>query len=192
MIGALKGVIFAKNEKSVTVMVNDVGYRVQVSPALLSRLSKNDEVVLYIHSYVREDALELYGFSSQADLELFELMIDVSGIGPRTAIGILDRGPDGIRKAVAEADVAFFTTVSGVGKKTAQRLIIELKPKIGDMVDLDLSGEISGDTQEVVNALQAVGYSQKEAVEAVRRLPDGLESVEEKVKEALKRAGGKA
>lgn len=189
MIGALKGTIFAKNEKSVTVMVNNVGYRVHVSPALLSRLSEDDEVVLYIHSYVREDALELYGFSSQADLELFELMIDVSGIGPRTAIGILDRGSDGIRKAVAEADVAFFTTVSGVGKKTAQRLIIELKPKIGDMVDLDLAGEISGETQDVVNALQAVGFSQKEALVAVRNLPEGLESVEEKVKEALKKAG---
>ncbi len=189
MIGALKGTIFAKNEKSVTVMVADVGYRVNLSPALLGRLGLEDEATLYIHSYVREDALELYGFSSQADLELFELMIDISGIGPRTAIGILDRGPDGIRKAVAEADVAFFTTVSGVGKKTAQRLIIELKPKIGDMVDLDLAGEISGETKDVVDALQAVGFTQQEAVKAVRKLPEGLESVEEKVREALKKAG---
>ena len=188
MIGLLNGTLFLRNDPYVVVDVHGVGYKVYASPDFLSKFHAGDEVTIFTHTHVREDALELYGFVDQAHLELFELLIGVNGIGPKTAIGIFGIGnKDQIIGAIQKADVDFFTGVPRLGKKNAQKIIIELKNKIGAIEDLDLAGE--KDMGEVVAALTSFGFSESEAKTALRQIGEINASVSEKVRMALKYLG---
>lgn len=186
MIGALKGTVLAKNRNPLILMVGDVGYAVSVPQQLWNELHLGDKVLLYVYTYVREDALNLYGFNTPQDLELFELLQTVSGIGPRTAITIIDRGASAIQKAVAGGDVEFFTTIPRLGKKNAQKIIIELKNKLGAGGELDLSGEATSETKEIIEALLSMGFGRQEAIGAIKNLDASDATLAQKIKHALK------
>ncbi|MBI3576741.1 Holliday junction branch migration protein RuvA [Candidatus Gottesmanbacteria bacterium] len=186
MIGALRGEIFSSLGNQLILMVHDVGYRISVPQKLVSTSNKGGNLTLFIHTHVRDDALDLYGFITQEELALFELLLTVSGIGPRTALAIIDRGVAAIRAAVASADVTFFTTVPRVGTKNAQKIIIELKNKLGSVTELDLAAGATGDTKDVLEALTNMGFGRSEVLEVIKRLDPALLSVEDKIRQALK------
>jgi holliday junction DNA helicase RuvA len=190
MIGTLKGTVEYREDPYVIVDVNGVGYKVLVPITVLARINAlGDSIKLYTHTHVREDVLELYGFSDPADLKLFEYLISVSGVGCRTASGIFSVGARSeIIQAIVANDVAFFTSVPRLGKKNAQKIIIELKNKIGGGDDLDLSAD-SQENNEIVTALKTFGFDPKESQEAIRALAGKGETVEEKIRLALKYLG---
>jgi len=186
MIGYLSGQLLSRHDPFLLINVHGVGYKVHASQDVLSGTAIGEELSVYIHTHVREDALELYGFLDAPSLELFELLISVSGIGPKTAIGVFTLGKkEEILGAIRKADVDFFTGVPRLGRKNAQKIIIELKSKLGAVEDLDL-GE--GDS-DVVMALTQFGFSIEEARKAVRLLGDKGVTTEEKIKLALKYLG---
>jgi holliday junction DNA helicase RuvA len=190
MIGTLKGTVEYREDPYVIVDVNGVGYKVLVPITVLARINAlGDSIKLYTHTHVREDVLELYGFSDPSDLKLFEYLISVSGVGCRTASGIFSVGTRSeIIQAIVANDVAFFTSVPRLGKKNAQKIIIELKNKIGGGDDLDLSAD-SQENNEIVAALKTFGFDPKESQEAIRALAGKGETVEEKIRLALKYLG---
>ncbi len=188
MIGFLSGIIREKYSHSVILDVHGVGYIVHVPDRYVSRLRANDPGQLYIHTHVREDSLDLYGFSTKEELALFELLLTVSGIGPKTGLTIIDRGVSAIHHAVSKADVDFFTTIPRLGKKNAQKIIIELKNKLGSLQDLDLNEE-NGETQEVMEALLSMGFARGEVVGAIKKLTNTEITVEQKIRKALQLMG---
>lgn len=182
MIGFLKGEIKYTSTDSIIILVNNVGYKVYV-PKLFA---VGSQIELFIHTHVREDALNLYGFNTPADLQMFEWLLDVSGIGPKTALLCLSQGSTQIAKAIATADVSFFTQIPRLGKKNAQKIIIELKNRMGGIADLNLSEDES--TTEVILALQSMGYTQGEAIKAIG-IVGREDSVEETIRKVLKYYG---
>jgi Holliday junction DNA helicase RuvA len=190
MIGTLKGTVEYREDPYVIVDVNGVGYKVLVPITVLSKINGlGEEIKLYTHTHVREDLLELYGFSDPSDLRLFEYLISVNGVGCRIASGIFSIGTRSeIIQAIVGNDVAFFTSVPRLGKKNAQKIIIDLKSKIGGGEDLDLSSDNS-ESNEIIAALKSFGFDTKEAQVAVRSLNGKEGTVEEKIKLALKNLG---
>lgn len=190
MIGSLKGKVDFKSGTTIIIDVHGVGYKVQVSSEVLGKAIVGQEIKIYTYTHVREDVLDLFGFSSADDLKLFEQIIGISGIGPRTALNIFSIGiRNGISEAIIKGDVEFFTQVPRLGRKNAQKLIIELKGKLGSLEDLDFSEEADGQTNEVLNVLKSFGFSVREAREAIKNIDKKVESVEEKVRLALKHLG---
>ena len=189
MIGALNGIILDKRNETLLIMVGGVGYVAYATPTTLMDAKLHAEIFLYIHTVVRENALQLFGFATSAELTLFELLLGVSGIGPKTALHILDRGVPAIEIAIRNADVSFFTAIPRLGTKNAQKLIIELKNKLDDSTSSVLSSVLEEDSQAVVAALTSLGFSAKESLQAVKTIPVGLTSVAEKVTFALKSLG---
>lgn len=187
MIAQLTGSVTRMHMNPLVLDVHDVGYAIFVPQKLLMTAMKDQKLTLYTHTYVREDALQLFGFASPEELTLFDLLLTVSGVGPKTALAVLDRGPDAIRRAIVSSDVEFFMTIPRLGKKNAQKIIIELKSKLGSTSDLDLTQEESGDTKQIIDALMSMGFDRKEAREAIKKLPDG--TLETKIKFALKMLG---
>ncbi len=190
MIGILKGKIEYREDPYLIIDVNGVGYRVLVSSSVLSKINGTGETIkLYTHTHVREDLLELYGFTEPQDLKLFKHLISVSGIGCKTALAIYSVGSrQEIIQAIVGNDVAFFTSVPRLGKKNAQKIIIELKNKLGGEGDLDLSQDGS-EAREVVAALKTFGFTPLEARSALKALNGAGETVGEKVRLALKYLG---
>src|SRR3990167_3458005 len=141
MIGALRGKVILKEGLKVIIDVSGVGYRVWVSQKIWAKSKLGDQILLYTYTHVKEEALELFGFEDPLDLKLFENLITVPGVGPKTAMSVFsfsDR--EGIVNAVMKGDVDFFTAVPRLGRKNAQKIIIELKSKLGDKAELDLAG----------------------------------------------------
>jgi len=188
MIAQLTGTIVRMHHNPLVLDVHDVGYAVHVPQRILTTAALGSRMTLLTYTHVREDALILFGFTSEDELVLFELLLGVSGIGPKTALGLLDRGSDAIKRAIISSDVEFFTAVPRLGKKNAQKIIIDLKSKLGSSADLDLTGEENPDAKQIVAALMSMGFDRSEAKEAVKKVPaEG--SLEEKVKFALKMLG---
>lgn len=192
MIGFLKGSIELLDRPFVFLDVNSVGYKILVSDSVYAKLSKNEKITLFTFTYVREDELSLFGFLEVEDLKLFENLITVSGIGPKTALNIFSfGGRKEIIDAIIKGDVSFFTSVPRLGTKNAQKIIIELKNKMGAGNDLDLSGKDFLENAEVVQALKNFGFSVGEAQKAVREIKDKNLTLDEKIKLALKNLGRK-
>ncbi|MFH1430171.1 MAG: Holliday junction branch migration protein RuvA [Candidatus Uhrbacteria bacterium] len=190
MIAFLRGVIRAKLKDSCIVELHDVGYRVIVPRPLLERLSIDDCVELYTHEVVREDRRELFGCASQDELALFHQLISVSGVGPKGALGVLALGaPQEIRNAIAREDAAYLSKVVGVGRKTAERVVVELKSKMQEMAPDVLPGSYGTSDADVMDALVQLGYKIAEVREVVRRLPVEAGTTEEKLKVALQQLG---
>ena len=177
-----------KNDKFLVVGVNGIGYKVFSHAGILGNISENGQnVKIWTHLYVREDAMDLYGFFNKEELDFFEVLISISGIGPRSALGILEVAPvSSLKQAIVSEDETFFTKVSGVGKKTAQRLILELKSKLAKTVVLE-KGEGFKEMGDAFEALVTLGYKAGDVRKVLNELPREMESMEEKVKEALKR-----
>ncbi len=188
MIGRLTGTIDSNVHNPLIIDVHGVGYLVRVPERFLASIKLGKQHTLFIHSHVREDAFDLYGFAKQEELSLFELLLTVSGVGPKTALGVIDRGTDAVEEAVRKSDVDFFTTVPRLGTKNAQKIIIELKSKLGSTKSLNLAGE-SGETKQVMEALASMGFEHGEIREAMKKLDTKDISVEHKVRHALKLLG---
>ena len=161
MIAALQGTIFASIQNPLTLMTGGVGYAVHVPEKILTHVGIGDTIILYTHTYVREDAIELYGFETREELFLFQLLLAVSGIGPRTSLLVVNRGVNETEHAISVADVDFFTDIPRLGKKNAQKIIIELKSKLGSIRDLDLQSDNDGETKQVSDALTGMGFAKK-------------------------------
>ena len=190
MIGILNGKIELLDRPNVIVDINGVGYKALVADSLYAKLTKGDKIKLFTFTYVREDALELFGFLELEDLKLFENLITVSGIGPKTALNIFSFGErKHIVEAIIKGDVSFFTSVPRLGTKNAQKIIIELKNKMGSSQDFDLSGKDYLENAEVIEALKNFGFSVKEAQSALRDVSKEGLSLDQKIKLALKNLG---
>ncbi len=190
MIGYLKGLVEVVDAPYVFLDVNGVGYKVLVPASVLSTLQKSSgKVTLFTYTHVREDTLSLFGFLTLEDLKLFETLLTVSGIGPKTALGVFSLGKSSeIIEAIVRGDVSYFTGVPRLGKKNAQKIIIELKNKLGGM-ELDLSGKDGEEHEEVLSVLKTFGFSTKEAYEALKAIKGEGKTLEEKVRLALKYLG---
>jgi Holliday junction DNA helicase RuvA len=189
MIGLLTGIIAFRNDPYLIIDVHGVGYKVLASPQVLVSSHLSDTVTLFIHTHVREDALDLFAFPTEQDLRVFDYLISVNGIGPKTAMGVFGVGSrEEILGAIRKADVDFFTGVPRLGKKNAQKIIIELKNKLGSGEELDLS-EGTEEEIEVINALVSMGFSEREARIAVKGIGENGKTVSERVKLALRQLG---
>jgi Holliday junction DNA helicase RuvA len=190
MIGFLNGTIELLQRPFVITDVNGVGYKVLVPDSVYSKLTLGEKIKIFTYTYVREDALDLFGFLEAQDLGLFESLLTVSGVGPKTALNIFSfGGRRDIIEAIIKGDVTFFTSVPRLGTKNAQKIIIELKNKMGSEADLDLSGKDALENAEVVQALKNFGFSVGEAQKAVREVKKEGISTEEKIRLALKALG---
>jgi len=200
MIGSIKGKIILKRDKFLIVEASGIGYKINVSPDTLSKVKKvgdsarphdssgaGGETMLWIHTHVREDVLDLYGFLDYSELEFFEMLISVSGIGPKGALAILGvTSIETLRKAIGTGDTSYLTKISGIGKKTAEKIVIELRDKIGtELKGSSLQGEL-----DALEALKSLGYAQNEIREALKKISSDTDT-STKIREALKILGGK-
>lgn len=188
MIGRLTGILLEKHPPQVLLDVGGVGYDVDVPMSSFYNLPAiGERVTLVTHFVVREDAQQLFGFLSQKERAAFRELIRISGVGPKLALSVLSgMSADDLAQCIVLQDAGRLTRVPGIGKKTAERLLLELKGKLADA--LPQSGGMSasaGVANDALNALLALGYSDKEALPTLKQLPDGL-SLEESIRQALK------
>lgn len=176
MIALLTGKPIHINNRLI-IDVNGVGYLVAVTNSTAQKLANQSTVTIYTYTHVREESLELYGFFSPGDQELFELLLSVNGVGPKTALAISEAGANRISTAVQEADVAFFTSVPRVGKKQAQKIIIELKGKLGSIQELEL-GSLPPEKQDVQDALLALGFEEQQILRLMKSVPANMSTAE--------------
>ncbi|PIR57852.1 MAG: Holliday junction branch migration protein RuvA [Parcubacteria group bacterium CG10_big_fil_rev_8_21_14_0_10_38_31] len=191
MITHLTGKIILKGDKFAVLDVNGVGYHVYATFDTLRRLPKDDDgnLSFWTHLYVRENIMELYGFATHSELKFFEMLIGISGIGPKGAMGVLAVAPiDTLRQAIASGDTTYLTKVSGIGKKIADKIVLELKDKLGGS-DYSPVGGMLKDDQDVIEALQSLGYSLNESREALKKIPDDITGTNNRIKEVLKNLG---
>ena len=200
MIAFVRGTAVDMPENSVIVEAVGLGYEIYMTGTDLSQIHMGEEVKIHTYFNVREDAMQLYGFRSKDDLQMFKLLLGVNGVGPKAAVGVLAGiTADELRFAILSDDVKTLSKAPGIGKKTAQKLILELKDKmkLEDAFELKLAheqekavaglGEISDGRQEAVEALVALGYSSTDALRAVRKVTDvAPDDVEGLLKAALK------
>ena len=200
MIAFVRGTAVDMTENSVIVEAGGIGYEIYMTGTDLSQIHMGEEVKIHTYFNVREDAMQLYGFRSKDDLQMFRLLLGVNGVGPKAAVGVLAGiTADELRFAILSDDVKTLSKAPGIGKKTAQKLILELKDKmkLEDAFELKLAhehekavaglGEISDGRQEAVEALVALGYSSTDALRAVRKVTDvAPDDVEGLLKAALK------
>lgn len=186
MIGLVKGTVDTIRSSYILIDTGPVGYKVLVTQNILGKIKVGDTLKLYTYTYVREDALDLFGFSTVEDLSLFELFLTVPGVGPKTAIGIFLAGDSKqITNAVLTADVAFFSKVPRLGKKNAQKVILELKGKLGDSeAVLDFAAQ--DEEKEIAVALKNFGFKPDEIHEVLKKIRGHEGTVEQKMKLALK------
>lgn len=190
MIGWLSGKLAAADRDKLIVDVGGVGYQVVPVGGLSKiQLKIGEAINCFVYTHVREDQLSLFGFSNLEEKQMFELLLSVSGVGPKSALSVLSRGnPGEVREAVAKADVEFFTSVPGLGKKTAQRIIIDLKSKLGDLEELDLTGKNEPAAKELIMALRSIGFGTDEARTMIKRVDLDL-PLTDQIKLSLKQAG---
>lgn len=184
MISHLQGTVIYKDLKILVIDCGGVGYKVTSTTELLMKAEVKSSISAWIYTVVREDVLDLFGFVSKQELDFFELLLSISGIGPKSALNILNVASiEAIKNAVLSGDTGHLTKVSGISKKIADKIVIELKGKLGNEETYH-----SGLKEEVdtVEALKALGFSHKDAREVLKDLPTGL-STSEKIKEALKK-----
>ena len=186
MIGRIAGKLVAKHPPQILIDVHGVGYELDVPMSTLYQLpGTGTDVSLLTHLLIREDAHHLYGFATESERALFRQLLKISGIGARTALAVLSgMSVADLRDAVSRQDGGRLTKIPGIGKKTAERLLLELKDKL-DIAVIAVKAETDGTANDVVNALLALGYSDKEVQFAVKNLESGL-SVTEGIRQALK------
>lgn len=188
MIGYLEGGVRALRATYCIVLAGGVGYKVFTTKEALANLNTDTTVAFWTYLAVREDILDLYGFVLEEELRFFTLLLTVSGIGPRSALGILDIATvENLRSAISSGNAGYLTSVSGIGKKTAEKIVLELRDKVG--LGVDGSGAaLSGDV-DTLDALRALGYSAQEAREALRKVHTDIENSNERLREALRMLG---
>lgn len=191
MIRLVRGVLVAREKDAAVIDVGGaaggVGIKVHCGAPTLAQYQPGDTLLLHTYLQVREDALTLFGFETEDELNLFELLLGVSGVGPKVALSVLSTlSPDALRLALSNQEPAVIARAPGVGKRTAEKIVLELKDKVrppaGDLVAL---AHATGVDSEVIEALITLGYSVVEAQRAVQQLPKDAEGVEERLRLAL-------
>jgi holliday junction DNA helicase RuvA len=187
MIGRISGVLAEKNPPQVVVDVNGVGYEIDVPMSTFYHLpATGEKVTLHTQLIVREDAHLLYGFGSEAERATFRQLLKVSGVGPKVALAVLSGlSVNDLAAAVATQDTAMLVRVPGIGKKTAERLLLELKDKVVAVLPVTSAGAPVPRGNDVLNALLSLGYNDREALSAIKQLPADL-SVADGIRQALK------
>lgn len=190
MIGSLHGKLQARNDDTIILNVGGVGFRVRVSANTAAGLGAvGSDAQVFTHLRVREDELSLYGFAAEDELRLFETLMTVSGVGPKVALNVLSSASaETVRLAIAQGNVEVLTAVPGIGKKTAQRIVLELKGKL-DVSGLGEVSALSPLDEDVMNALINLGYSAAEAARAARAAPSNVKILEERIRVALQYLG---
>ncbi len=185
MISYIKGIVLAKTDDAVIVLNNDIGYEVRLAAPLWRKVTVGLTLACFTHEHIREDARELFGFATMGELRFFKRLISVSGVGPKSALNVLSLGTlRDIETAVTQGNVSFLTAIPGIGQKTAQKIILELKGK------LEL-GEGTASDRETVEALESLGYSAMQARETLRHISPEITDVSDRVRAALKLLGQK-
>lgn len=179
MVAFLRGTALLKTEDYLILDVHDVGYRIAVTKNYLAEVKIGDELELFLYHYIREDMNDLYGFKEAVELSLFEKLISVSGVGPKSALAILNLAPaTALQQAILQGDDMMLTKVSGIGGKTAQRIILELRGKLASLADASTYGE-------EVEALVSLGYSSSQARTALQKVSTDITDSSERIKQAL-------
>ena len=194
MIASLRGILESLGNDGAIINVNGIGFQVYLPTSTLSELGAiGKEVMLYTHLHLREDEATLYGFASADELRLFQILIGVSGLGPKLALAMLSAmNIEQITMAIASGNAKLLTVIPGIGKKMADRLVLELKDKVGAGWVTAPAAQLAEENAEVLTALTSLGYSISEATKAVASLPPSSDlSLEEKIKLALGYFGGK-
>jgi Holliday junction DNA helicase RuvA len=193
MISKLTGQISYVGAKSIIVDVGGVGYNVFVSNNSLANIVTKDIKHISIFTYlaVRENSLELFGFEDIDELHFFELLIDISGIGPRSALTIISVAPlETLKRAIGSGDTSYLTKISGIGRKTAEKIVIELRDKLSALGHKSENGEHKEEL-DALEALKSLGYSQNEARDALKEVDSSITATGARIKEALKILGRK-
>ncbi len=194
MIAYLKGIVHSKAENKLVLDVHDVGYLLEISTQTLEELpAKGEEAELLVHHHITDNDQRLFGFLGQNEKDLFELLITVKGVGPKLGLTILSGLPaEEITGAIVQQDKGTLSQIKGIGKKTAERMILELKDKVSEMVDAtytSTSSAVSGDLkQEAISALQSLGFKKRDSEKAVAmavKNGQSADNVQELVKRAL-------
>lgn len=187
MLGFIEGSVRTVQQSHLIILTGGVGYRVSVLKETLQRVREGSSIALWLHTAVREDALDLYGFIDDQELRFFELLLTVSGIGPKSALAILDiASVETLRSAIATGNASYLTNVSGIGKKTAEKIVLELKDKMRG--EFTSSTTLKGD-EEALEAMRSLGYSAAEARDALRKVSPEMVTGSERLREALKLLG---
>ena len=190
MITHLRGKVIWNNDRFLVLEVNGLGYKVFGTTELCLIASKKigTEMSVWTHEVIREDANDLYGFFDKTELDFFEQLISISGIGPKSALGVMNVSPvESLKQAIAQSDTGHLTKVSGIGKKLAEKIVLELKDKIDINTEdtaINLTGEI-----DVLEALKAIGYYHNDAREAIKQIPASVSDTKERIRHALKLLG---
>lgn len=191
MIAHLSGTLFSADERFIIIDTGGVGYKVRVTTETSRAVKKiaDKEISLWIHTVVREDALELYGFLNETDLDFFEMLISVSGIGPKSALSILNISPtEHLKEAIMNGNAGALTKVSGIGSKNAQKIILELRDKLGGGGD-ETYGGVLHEERDTIEGLVALGYSMNDARDALKKVPADIKGPSNRIKQALKQLG---
>jgi len=193
MIAKLTGTIGHIGEKFVILETNGVGYKVFITIDLLAQIVTKGikEMSLFTHMAVRENSMDLFGFKDADELAFFEMLIDISGIGPRSALTIISVAPiETLKRAIGSGDTSYLTKISGIGRKTAEKMVIELRDKLSALGHKSESGEHKIEL-DALEALKSLGYSQNEARDALKDVDISVVGASARIKEALKILGGK-
>jgi Holliday junction DNA helicase RuvA len=186
MIAKIEGKIVHIDEKFVIVDVSGIGYKLFITTESFISLIINDKASFWVHTAVRENSIDLYGFKSIEEMSFFELLLDVSGIGPRSALSILSIAPiETLKRAIAMGDTVYLNKVSGIGRKTAEKIIIELRDKLHSYKNDEAPGLLR-DESDIIEALKSLGYSQNQAREALKKVPSTTQGTNDRIKEALR------
>lgn len=194
MIATIKGTVLFSRENYLVIEAGGIGYRISVPNSVLNLFSPGEGASLYIHHHISENSQALYGFNTVDEQEFFELLLSISGIGPKVALGVLNAATlEEIREAVISDNPKILTNISGIGAKTASRIVLELKNKI-TVADVRPAGTKSIDVGssanlDVYEALTRLGYNGVEARAALKMIPEGIKDPAKKLKEALKNLG---
>ncbi|MCD4761477.1 Holliday junction branch migration protein RuvA [bacterium] len=192
MIAYLKGKIKNKGQGYVILEIRDIGYKVYVNETLCTELDIGQPSEFYIYQNIRENASDLYGFLNLEQLELFELLLSISGVGPKSAIGAMSAAKvEDVKDSIARGDPSLLTKVSGIGKKTAERIVLELRTKISCLSGVSIPGQSKGASASAdeIDALLALGYSLQQARSALRQVDPNIKDSGERIKAALRDIG---
>ncbi len=188
MIGSVTGDVTAVRTGYAILTAGGVGYKIAATRSTIAALAVGSPASLWTHLIVREDVLDLYGFETETEMIFFEMLLSVSGIGPKSALSILDIASiETLRSAIASGNAGYLTSVSGIGKKTAEKIVLELRDKVGASApssDATLRGD-----EDALEAMRALGYSAQEARDALRKVPTSVTSGTARLREALKIVG---
>jgi len=183
MIGYLQGTIHKKLPKTIILNTGNIGYIVYLPTPLLEKCAEGKDLELYIYTKVREDDISLFGFKTVDELEFFKTMLNVNGVGPKTALEILSHDTDKTKAAILSNDLAFLSKIPGIGKKTAERIVMELKNKLDWVDSMRLHGNVETEAvetnEEAIEALAGLGYQKFEVIKILKKMPVELTKTED-------------